>query len=615
MTNVLITGMPRSGTTLATFMMNHQPNVIALAEPFGLSREWDRKHAVEQIIGLMREYRATALARGALITKHVDGKIPENWVEPPQDSGRLRRVLEQRGPLTFNKPLSDDFTLVVKHPAEFTALADLLVTRVPLFAIIRDPLAVMAAWQTVDMPVQRGRMPMLESFAPDNLKARLDSIDDPLDRQVELLAFQMRTYLSLGMDRIIRYEDLVTDPQKALAQVCALPVPVPEHSAYDPQERYKGVDFPRLAARLLPILPLIEEFYPDFRQRWPALLPSKTVVAGTSVIDEPSRVPRSAGPGPGDEPRVFVMGAYIAAGGTHMAYEIGRVAKQRLGLSCYAVTWENETAGNSVFDYPDHFECVTRDELATILRPQDILICNPSFSDGLVGLSHHCRKLMYVQGFNSFRTLDLWFDRHIAVGGFTRDFLANVYGLEAPIINPFITTDHMPLEPWWSRPANSIWFYLKGDGQTQLALLKRLRQEISNIDPVAAAGIDWDGSMLWSGKYKQRALFAKIAERRHLITLSVCEGFGLVPLEAMAMSLTVLGFDGFGGREYMRRGVNCLVRSSPDLTGVAQDVLDCLKDPDSAAALAANGPATAALYSRARFEESWEMELQAMLQR
>lgn len=613
MADILITGLPRSGTTLAVSLLNKQANTIALAEPFALNRQADRQRAIDDIIGSMRDFRSRALAGMPLPTKHVGGSIPDNWVEPPHQNGQLRRVLEERGDLHFDKALTPDFTLVVKHPAEFTALADLLVDHFPLFAIVRDPLAVLAAWQTVSMPINRGRMPMMECFAPHDIQGQLDRTEDPLARQIVLLEFQLRTYLALGRDRIIRYEDMVAHPRETLASICGIDTDLPQQSPYDPIARYQELDFVALAAGLQRIMPLIEEFYPDFRRRWQSVLPARSMVPVTRV---PTVKPKSAplGPPPSDDPRIFVMGAYIPAGGTYMAYEVGRVAHRRFGLNCYAVQWGKENPLESVFDYPDVFDTVLREDLPEIVRPQDILICNPSFSDGSVGLTHNCRKLMYVQGFNTFSKLDFWFDQHIAVGGFVQDFLANVYAIEAPVIRPYVTTDAVRPQPWWGREPKSVWFYLKDNPDVQLALLNKLRTEIYNIDADTETSIDWEDSVIWAGGYQKADLVAKLAERRYFVSLSVYEGFGLVPLEAMAVGTMVMGFDGFGGRDYMQSGVNCRVQAYPHIAGMAQDITFYLNNPERAASIAARGPATAARYSRPNFETGWQAQLQTLLE-
>ncbi len=287
MPNILVTGMPRSGTTLIVSLLNRQPNLIALAEPFIIDTDLGREGAVDQIETLLNEVRIAALAGAPITTKHVGGHVPDNWVEPPKAGGGLRRVLEERSGLHFDKPLTADFTLVVKHPAEFTALSDLLVHRYPLYAVVRDPVAVLAAWQTVDMPVRHGRMPMLERLAPEYLRAHLNAFESPLPRQVALIEFQLETYAALPRERVLRYEDVVANPGAALGSLCQGATDFPELAPYDPAKRYEGVDIDALADAVRPIMPLIKQFYPDIEDRWHGYL-------GTSCRSQPQEAPLSA---------------------------------------------------------------------------------------------------------------------------------------------------------------------------------------------------------------------------------------------------------------------------------------------------------------------------------
>ena len=258
--NVLLTGMPRSGTTMVTAIINQQPNAIGLAEPIQLVRHGDRLRAVEEIKRFVTEARASLLAKEPVATKHVGGAIPYNWVEAPTTSGSLRRVLEERSKISFHKELTEEFTLVVKHPAEFTALLDLLRAEFKVFAMIRNPLAVLAAWQTVDMPVNRGTMPMLEAFAPPAFIERLNSATSRLHRQVLLIEFQLQTYTLLPSSQIIRYEDTLVDAQDALRPILPISVPPVDMMSFDPADRYPGINWSVLITALGSISKLIEGF-------------------------------------------------------------------------------------------------------------------------------------------------------------------------------------------------------------------------------------------------------------------------------------------------------------------------------------------------------------------
>ena len=264
--NVLLTGMPRSGTTMATAIVNQQPNAIGLAEPIQLVRHGDRSRAVEEIRRFVVETRASLLAKDPVATKHVGGSIPYNWVEPPTNSDSLRRVLEERSEITFSKALTKDFTLVVKHPAEFTALLDLLRIEFKVFAVVRNPVEVLAAWQTVDMPVNRGTMPMLEAFAPPAFIELLNSATTNLHRQVLLIEFQLKTYSLLPSAQLIRYEDILVDANVALRPILPISVPPVNIVRFNPKDRYPGVNWSVLVDALGCISKLIEDFgytFPD----------------------------------------------------------------------------------------------------------------------------------------------------------------------------------------------------------------------------------------------------------------------------------------------------------------------------------------------------------------
>lgn len=49
MSTTLLTGLPRSGTTLTCSLLNDYPATVALAEPIQLERHGDRARAVEEM--------------------------------------------------------------------------------------------------------------------------------------------------------------------------------------------------------------------------------------------------------------------------------------------------------------------------------------------------------------------------------------------------------------------------------------------------------------------------------------------------------------------------------------------------------------------------------------
>ncbi len=165
--------------------------------------------------------RSALLERGVALTKHVDGRVLGAKVsDRREDDGSGQRVrLTTLGEIPMQRPASAGFTLAIKHPVAFTALLPTLLEAFPVFAIVRNPLAVMASWESVPMAVREGRLGLPAAVAPA-IDAALERIDDRLERQLTLLNWFFESYATaLSSGHVIRYEDIVASGGAALAAV------------------------------------------------------------------------------------------------------------------------------------------------------------------------------------------------------------------------------------------------------------------------------------------------------------------------------------------------------------------------------------------------------------
>ena len=81
---------------------------------------------------------------------------------------------------------------------------------------MRNPLSVLASWQTVDLPVHRGRIPAGEALDGD-LHRMLEREPDVVRRQLIVLDwFFGRFHAHLDPQDIIRYEDVIESGGLAL---------------------------------------------------------------------------------------------------------------------------------------------------------------------------------------------------------------------------------------------------------------------------------------------------------------------------------------------------------------------------------------------------------------
>jgi len=231
--NVILTGIPRSGTTLTCYLLNKLPNTVALNESIVPSR-WDGvgevQPLVDAIAGHFMSMRQSLYRHGTAISRHTNGQIPDNPkggypfpfnLLPDQWASRLvrRRNLVRRGAIQITKPLSHDFLLCIKQTGYFTNLLPTLRSHYPCYAIVRHPLSILASWNTINFGAYYGRSPAAERINP-LLAQQLDRIADRFERQIYLLNWFFETYHTGMPDaHIIRYEEIVASHGASLQRI------------------------------------------------------------------------------------------------------------------------------------------------------------------------------------------------------------------------------------------------------------------------------------------------------------------------------------------------------------------------------------------------------------
>jgi hypothetical protein len=225
--NIILTGVPRSGTTLCCNLLGQAPDTVALFEPMPV-HELPRQHAAA--VGAIRDFflasRASLLESGTATSQQVDGRVPDNPFGSNVDADGLRIRTAQLGDIQVEKALSGEFSLVIKHNAAFTALLPELVREFECYAVVRNPLAVLASWNSVNLPVTAGRLPAGERLSPE-LAARLDAEPDVLERQLHLLDWLFARFdHHLPGERILRYEQVVATGGQVLASATGVAVPL-----------------------------------------------------------------------------------------------------------------------------------------------------------------------------------------------------------------------------------------------------------------------------------------------------------------------------------------------------------------------------------------------------
>ena len=213
---ILLTGLPRAGTTLCCHILNTYESVLALHEPLSPS-EFSSVQTPEAAFGIIGGFvaqtRASVQADGVALSRHKNGSVPDNPVSSETPDSGLRSLDVTLGEIEVRDlNLMPGFDLVIKHNALFTALLPELQSVFPVYGIVRNPLAVLASWNSVNLPVNQGRIPAGERFSPQ-LKLQLDGTPDRVDRQLLILEWFCQQYAeTLSADAVLYYEKFVANP-------------------------------------------------------------------------------------------------------------------------------------------------------------------------------------------------------------------------------------------------------------------------------------------------------------------------------------------------------------------------------------------------------------------
>lgn len=224
--NVLVTGIPRAGTTLLGALLDSLPNTVCLSEP---PWHWHRSTGGQLDIGPdpTGEVFAKWLVGDFidLRRKLVDGEsVRDRRSEINQPftnyhSARSSAEQKKHSALQLRNfslaSLDAQFTLAIKHNGPYlTALGPLVdLEYFSIIGMVRNPVDVIHSWRSLNLPVSRGMMHDAARCWPEMAEATKSA--NTLKRQVmiyDLICKRLHAY----RDRIsiLRYEDVIRDPSR-----------------------------------------------------------------------------------------------------------------------------------------------------------------------------------------------------------------------------------------------------------------------------------------------------------------------------------------------------------------------------------------------------------------
>lgn len=266
--NVLLTGIPRSGTTLLTALLDYPPSSVAIGEPQGMG-SWQSGFAADHI-GFVKKLKEYSLQiRERIYQKQsfkdriaVDANPLTNYVDNTAGGRTKRYVIANRKV----ESVESRFTLVLKAPVIFTAVLPAIVSdgSYKVIAIIRNPISTILSWNSVDFPISKGRLPAGEGYWADlyNVASADCSIIEKQARIWELFARRYSQYQNKII--LLRYEDVVHNFEE-VSSVIGIPLRRVEVENMNTNPIYDYSLKEKIKDALIRYSPTSQLLYPQFK--------------------------------------------------------------------------------------------------------------------------------------------------------------------------------------------------------------------------------------------------------------------------------------------------------------------------------------------------------------
>jgi hypothetical protein len=220
--NIVLTGPPCAGKTLSVWLLNKLPDVAALSEPFWKSQFTDRQTGLKETALTFSRTRQSILSEKTAITKLEPSFF--RWQEAglsQQNPIATKLIRKSIWNVRFDKPFSDDFTLVIENSLGFMAILPDLTDRYRCFAVVRNPLSILFCWNAERWRRPRTNFTIAEILDP-RLKKRQTGLKNSLESQIGILSWCFERCLALPRVSVIRYEDIIAGGGAALAPLAPL---------------------------------------------------------------------------------------------------------------------------------------------------------------------------------------------------------------------------------------------------------------------------------------------------------------------------------------------------------------------------------------------------------
>lgn len=206
--NILITGIPRSGTSLFTKLLSTNENFICFSEPSWLKAlRFEGQTIVQFSDALHNKFESirNEIKKGnpiKITTKKGTKELPDNYY-----IRKGRNITNVKNEQYVHFEHNESLTIVAKSNTLFTSCLDSLSQNQfwHIYAVTRDPLYTLLSWNSLNIPISKGLIKIGEVYS--NQIREIVKTDDILKRQILIYNWFTSQFKKYNCD-IIKYEEL-----------------------------------------------------------------------------------------------------------------------------------------------------------------------------------------------------------------------------------------------------------------------------------------------------------------------------------------------------------------------------------------------------------------------
>lgn len=216
----ILTGPPRSGTSLLSALLTRKSNVVVVNEPVVVGDPFmARGQPARLLCGYMNSIARQIVTKGTMPTK-VDQKDPSRPTTDTAHHGAVRRNV----PVNIDRALS--LCVGVKHPISFMEFLGELVADWPelkVIVLMRDPVLTIRSWRETTYGWQPGLDDPTKGLWR-RIYGQVPRDTSPLEKRAhlwKLLVERGEQFASSHPQQVMlqRYEGLLADPAGAMARL------------------------------------------------------------------------------------------------------------------------------------------------------------------------------------------------------------------------------------------------------------------------------------------------------------------------------------------------------------------------------------------------------------